>query len=231
MSGIEVSDPIHPSEKRAPFTTAQLNQLFATDPWKRPFDPDDPNPSRYWAPLIGLYSGARLTDICGQLVEEMIELDGVKVFHFAHRPGERQIKGGRSRRVPVHPDLIALGFWDFVEAARASGRQQLFPEVKRDQVGKWGDNTSKWFSRKIAGLGLRGRSLSFHSLRHDFEDALRRVDLHDTPVGNALAGRWSGSGSSQNYGTKYPMDKLKAAIELVSYPGLALAIPRIAAGS
>lgn len=32
-------------------------------------------------------------------------------------------------------------------------------------------------------LALSGRALSFHSLRHSFEDVLKEVDLHDTPVG------------------------------------------------
>lgn len=220
MAGIDVHDPIDPSEKRHPLTTDHLNAIFATAPWSHSFAADDPNPSRYWAPLIGLFSGARLTDICGLLVEEMIELDGVRLFNFCHRPGERHIKGGKSRRVPVHPKLIALGFWDFVEAARKSGRRQLFPDVKRDQVGKWGDGTSKWFSRKIKSLGLRGRNLSFHSLRHSFEDALRRADLHDTPIGNAITGRWS-PGVSKNYGSKYPVGQLQEAVTTVDYPGFA----------
>lgn len=219
MAGIDVLDPIDPSEKRHPFTTDHLNAIFATAPWSTPFKADDPCPSRYWAPLIALYSGARLTDICGQLVEEIIEQDGVRLFDFVHRPGDRHIKGGKGRRVPIHPALIALGFWDFVEQARKSGRRQLFPDVKRDLLGKWGDNTSKWFSRKVKFLGLRGRNLSFHSLRHSFEDALRRVDLHDTPIGNAIAGRWS-AGVSKNYGSKYPVGKLQDAIALIAYPGL-----------
>lgn len=218
MAGIDVPDPIDPSEKRHPFITEHLNAIFSTEPWSSVFDPADPRPSRYWAPLIALYSGARLTDICGQLVEEILEQDGVRLLNFVHRPGERHIKSGKSRRVPIHTVLIELGFWDFVEQARNSGRRQLFPDVKRDLIGKWGDNTSKWFSRKIKHLGLKGRNLSFHSFRHSFEDALRRVDLHDTPVGNAIAGRWS-AGSSKNYGTKYPLEKLRDAIELVSYPG------------
>ena len=221
MAGVDVLDPIDPSEKRHSLTTDHLNAIFATAPWCQPFDASDPRPSRYWAPLIGLFSGARLTDICGQLVEEMIELDGVRLFDFSHRPGERHIKGGKSRRVPIHPTLIALGFWDFVEQARQSGRRQLFPDVKRDLVGKWGDNTSKWFSRKVKHLGLRGRNLSFHSLRHSFEDALRRADLHDTPIGNAITGRWS-AGSSKNYGSKYPVEKLRNAIAIIEYPGLHL---------
>lgn len=218
MAGIDVFDPVDPADKRDPFSTEHLNAIFATAPWTTEFDPRDDNPSRYWAPLIALYSGARLTDICGQLVEEMVELDGVRLFHFAHRPGERHIKSGKSRKVPVHPTLVEMGLWSFVEDARKSGRRQLFPEVKRDKLGKWGDNTSKWFSRKVEHLGLRGRRLSFHSFRHSFEDALRRADLHDTPIGNAITGRWS-PGVSKNYGSKYPVGQLRDEIGKVGYPG------------
>jgi integrase len=227
MAGIDVLDPIDPSEKRHPFTTDHLIAIFATEPWTQPFDMSHPNPSRFWAPLIGLYSGARLTDICGQLVEEMVEVDGVPIFDFVHRPDERHIKGGKSRRVPVHPTLLALGFCDFVDDARKSGRRLLFPEVKPDAVGKWGDGTSKWFSRKVKRLELRGRRLSFHSFRHTFEDAMRRVDLHDTPIGNAIVGRWS-AGVSKNYGSKYPIARLQDEIAKVDYPGLRVAhlVPR-----
>lgn len=219
MLGIDVLDPIDPSDKRDPFTVEQLNAIFATEPWNRPFDAADTNPSRYWAPLIGLFSGARLSDICGQLVDEMIEVDGVPVFDFVHRPDERRVKGGKSRRVPVHPVLIELGLWEVVEAARKSGRRHLFPDVKPDKVGKWGDGTSKWFSRKVRKLALRGRNLSFHSLRHTFEDALRRADLHDSPIGNAITGRWT-PGVSKNYGSRYPINQLHAAISLISYHNL-----------
>lgn len=221
MAGIDVLDPIDPSEKRHPFTTEHLKAIFASEPWTQPFNMSDPTPSRFWAPLAGLYSGARLTDICGQLVEEMIEVDGVPIFDFVHRPDERHIKGGKSRRVPVHPMLLELGFWDFVDDARKSGRRLLFPEVKPDAVGKWGDGTSKWFSRKVKRLELRGRRLSFHSFRHTFEDALRRVDLHDTPIGNAIVGRWS-AGVSKNYGSKYPIERLRDEIAKVDYPGLSI---------
>ncbi len=218
MSGVEVDDPIHPSDKRDPFSTTHLRAIFATEPWDTAAPPPSaPYPSRYWTPLIALFSGARLTDICGQRVDEMIEEDGVRLFNFVHRPGDRHIKGRRSRKVPVHPELIALGFWDYVEDARRAGQSNLFADVKRDRLGKWGDNTSKWFSRKIKMLALSGRKLSFHSFRHSFEDALRRADLHDTPIGNAITGR-SSPGVSKNYGSKYPARQLQEALEKVAYP-------------
>ncbi len=219
MADLEVLDPIDPSEKRDPFTIDQLNVIFACPPWADGSGGANDRPSRYWAPLVSLFSGARLTEVCGQRVDEMIVEDGVHLFHFLHRPGDRHIKGGKSRKVPVHPDLLRLGFWEFVEDARASGRDYLFPDVKRDKLGKWGDHTTKWFSRQVKALRLKGRNLSFHSFRHTFEDALRRADLHDTPLGNALTGRWT-AGVSKNYGSKYPVAKLRDAMSQVSYPGL-----------
>lgn len=138
-----------------------------------------------------------------------------------HRPGVRDMKNDRSRVVPVHPELIRLGFWDYVEEGRKSGREQLFPDVSRGSLGKWGDGTSKWFTRLVKELALSGRALSFHSFRHSFEDVLKEVDLHDTPVGNAITGRWS-PGVSKNYGSDYTLTKLAAGIAKVYYPGLIL---------
>lgn len=218
MANIEARDPVHPSEKRDPFSIEHLKAIFSTEPWDTaPPSPNALYPSRYWVPLVALYSGARLTDICGQRIDEMIDEEGVRLFSFVHRPEDRHIKGGRSRKVPVHPKLIEIGFWEYVEDARLAGQEYLFSDTKRDNLGKWGDATSKWFSRKVHGLGLMGRRLSMHSFRHSFEDALRRADLHDTPIGNAITGR-SSAGVSKNYGSKYPVDKLSNAIEKVSYP-------------
>ena len=221
MADIEVKDPVGPEDKRDPFRIDQLNMIFACEPWKNGPSSATERPSRYWAPLISLFSGARLTEICGQLVSEMIEDRGVRAFDFRHRPGVRDMKKGKSRAVPVHPELIRLGFWTFVEEARQSGRVQLFSDVSRDQLGKWGDGTSKWFSRLIDRLGLTGRALSFHSFRHTFEDALKEVDLHNTPIGNVITGRQS-PGVSTFYGSNHTLTKLAEAIAKVHYSGLQL---------
>jgi integrase len=221
MAGIEVKDDVSPEEKRDPFSTDQLNLIFASEPWVPGADRAGERPSRFWAPLIALYSGARLSEICGQLTAEMIIENEVRTFNFRHRPGEREIKNGKSRKVPVHPELIRLGFWDFVEEAKLSKRNILFPDVSRDRLGKWGDGTSKWFSRLIAKLGLEGANLSFHSFRHNFEDRLRDIDLHNTAIGNRITGRWT-AGVSKNYGSQYTLVRLNEEMAKIGYEGLSL---------
>ncbi|MEI6643954.1 MAG: phage integrase SAM-like domain-containing protein [Novosphingobium sp.] len=221
MAKIEVKDPVADEDKRDPFKVHQLNAIFACEPWSSGPGAAVTRPSRYWAPLISLFSGARLTEICGQLVSEMIEEHGVRLFDFRHRPGVRDMKNDKSRMVPVHPSLIKLGFWDYVEEARASGRELLFPDVSPNKLGNWGDPTSKWFTRLIDRLGLKGTALCFHSFRHTFEDGLKEIDFADTPIGNVITGRVS-PGVSKNYGSKYTVTKLAAAIGRVDFKGLEL---------
>ncbi len=221
MAKIEIKDPIADEDKRDPFKVNQLNAIFASEPWVSGPGAASARPSRYWAPLISLFSGARLTEICGQLVSEMIEEHGVHLFDFRHRPGVRDMKNDKSRLVPVHPELIRLGFWDYVEEARASHRELLFTDVSRNKLGNWGDPTSKWFARLIERLELKGTALCFHSFRHTFEDALKEIDLHNTPLGNVITGRVS-PGVSPTYGSKYTVRKRAEAMAKVSYPELVL---------
>jgi integrase len=151
----------------------------------------------------------------------MTEEGGLCLFDFRHRPGVRDMKNDKSRKVPVHPRLIQLGFWDYVGAARKSGRELLFTDVSRNKLGNWGDPTSKWLARLIDRLELKGTALCFHSFRHTFEDALKEIDLHDTPIGNVITGRVS-PGVSKNYGSRYTATKLADAIAKVDYLGLDL---------
>ncbi|WP_421854397.1 DUF6538 domain-containing protein [Novosphingobium sp.] len=223
MAKIEVKDPVSDEDKRDPFKVHQLNAIFACEPWAS--GPGGTatmeRPSRYWAPLISLYSGARLSEICGQLVSEMVEEGGVRLFDFRHRPGVRHMKKKKSRTVPVHAQLIQLGFWDFVEAARASKRELLFSDTSQNLHGSWGDPTSKWFARLVKRLELSGTALCFHSFRHTFEDALKEVDLHNTPIGNAITGRVT-PGVSAAYGSSFTVTKLADVMAKVDYPGLEL---------
>jgi integrase len=222
MADIEVPDNVLPRDKRDPFSPSQLNQIFASAPWCDGPGGCGEHPSRYWGPIIALFSGARLSEIFGQLVAEMVEDNGALMFDFRHRPDTRPMKNMVPRIVPVHPMLIELGFGDFVADARRSGREMLFPDARRDARGKWGDATSDWFARKIRRLNLKGKNLSFHSLRHNFEDALREAELHNTALGNELVGRWT-PGTSKNYGKgQFSRSMLRKAMMKVEYPDLNL---------
>ena len=69
------------------------------------------------------------------------------------------------RRVPIHPDLVAFGFLDFVARARARGDERLFPELKPNRHGKLYSTISQRFSDTfLPRLGIKTDKTSLEEL-------------------------------------------------------------------
>jgi integrase len=134
-----------------------------------------------WLPLIGLYTGARINEICQLNPFTDIVLDnatGISYFHFTD-DGEtisgvdKSIKTKSSKRiVPIHSKLLELGFLDYIEKIKQADQKIIFVEWQ-PRNGKASTNASKWFIRYLAKIGLSdeaegGRLSGFHSFRHTF---------------------------------------------------------------
>jgi integrase len=90
---------------------------------------------RYWIPWIGLYTGARLSEIAQLLTEAARQLHGVWI-HYLTREGSKSTKtAGSQRVVPIRSELVDLGLLDYRRTMVARGEKQLFPEIKSDQRG------------------------------------------------------------------------------------------------
>lgn len=73
------------------------------------------------------------------------------------------------RRVPLHPELIRLGFLDCVDALRRAGHIYLFPELRAaaasTPMGDVFDN--EWQKMREAALPqAKEQAKVFHSIRH-----------------------------------------------------------------
>src|SRR5262249_62008089 len=142
--------------------------------------------------------------------------------------GRRRKTAGCRRVVPVHPELIRIGFIEFVERVRQEhgGEARLFPLLDRGPRGGYGEAWSKWFGRYIRQLGIANKALVFHSFRHGFKDALRAAGVSED-VNDALTGH-AGTGSvGRTYGAKdmlkrFGLPVLNDAVSKVRYPGLDL---------
>ena len=184
-----------------------------------------------WLPLLALFGGARQAEYAGLRVSDIRE-DGetrVPLMWFARdRKAGRRLKTKTSERVvPVHPQLIELGFLGYVATRRKDGEQAwLFPTVSPDQRGAlraW----AKWFGRYLrTDVGLRDTNKVFHSFRHGFTDRARAAGV-DVELRKALMGHADDNTVSGGYGAKRMLERwgaqtLKAAIDKISYPGLDL---------
>lgn len=172
------------TEARRPYTDEELRLLFAPEVYtSRKLD----QAWKYWLPLMGLCTGARLGELCQLRLADIKHDEDSGVWFLDINDDEAEGKtlktAAATRWVPLHPALIELGFLRRVEMLRKRKESLLFPSLLKyanpDQLGK---APSKWFSdfRQTRGVGGgpgEVSPLTFHSLRHSFITRCKLQDL------------------------------------------------------
>ena len=215
------------------FNSAQLNKIFKSPLYSECMGDKREHESgsisvrdwRYWIPLVALFSGARLGEIAQLLVADVREIHGTWVFHITEEgPGNKSVKtAGSQRVVPMHSELIGLGFLDYHGAMKALGHQNLFPEIKPDGRGFMSGRPSTFFNAYFVSVGAKeDKTVNFHSLRHGIADAFRRAGYLDEQFA-CLFGHTKAT-TTGRYGIipEGPLSQRAAMIEAVAYPGLDL---------
>lgn len=225
--------------KRDPFSVEQLNAMFRAPVftgaasearWK---DPGGVliRDHRYWAPLLALFSGCRRGEVCQLLVADVVQREGVWCLSInenldAEEEGQldKNLKNEFStREVPIHPELLRLGFLAYVEWRRKAGKKRLFDvDASRNY-----DAFGKWFGRFLDALGMKSRRLVFHSFRHNFEQAMLEA-IPDYALRWQLGGRTDEHSSAQYRGKGYSIATRAEAVGKIAYPGLNL--PHLSVG-
>lgn len=90
----------------------------------------------YWAPLIWYYTHACREEICGLevadvFVDHPVPHIVIRENFTRGRDGEKagEKRTARRRKLPLHGEIIRLGFLDYVAAIKAEGHIALFPEL------------------------------------------------------------------------------------------------------
>ena len=223
-----VTDPVRRRDKRNPFSETQLRRIFeALDVTTR--GRDSARRARFWVPLIALFSGMRLNEICQLDVADMVEIDGVLCFNVASGLDQedrlKRVKTAASERlIPVHPELHAIGLSGYVSERVIAGDAKLFPELRLSSVGYRSTSLSRWFSRFLVTARAVKPKTCFHSFRHNFRDALRSARV-DREVALHLGGWALGTGRegmADNYGAGPTLEALNDAVSRLTYSGLDL---------
>lgn len=182
--------------KRAPFSDEQLKALFGSPLFRGCLsDAVEHKPGnfairdwRYWLPLVALFSGMRLGEIAQLLVEDMQEMHGTWIMHVTtDGDDDKKLKTvGSERIVPVHSELIALGFLNYYAARKKAGSKRLFPEIKPDSRGFMSGVPSKFLNTYLDRIGVKTKTLAMHSFRHLFADRLREAGYLNSEFGFIL---------------------------------------------
>lgn len=172
--------------------------------------------SRFWLPLIALFSGLRMNEIL-QLSKWHVRIaeDGLPTFLI----GENMtVKTEASYRlVPVHRELIRCGLMDYVRRLAADG-DLLFDDVPLGPDGYASSTFSKRYATfwKSLNVAEPGRRVSFHSFRHNFRDALRLPGV-DNNLAKEVGGWSRGAEISNSYGDGARATILRPIVDAVQY--------------
>lgn len=173
------------------------------------------HPWRYWLPLLGRATGARLEELCQLRIDDFIEQRGIHCIRIDDSHEDQKLKNASSRRMlPLHPALLDLGLLQHVESVKASGADRLFPELEAVR-GKLGHAPSKWFGRYKTKLGITDPRKTFHSFRHTLIDDLRDAGVQDSLI-KRIAGHEDGAVTFSIYGSRSPLKAMFDALRQIA---------------
>jgi integrase len=194
-----------------------LNAIFSS----RVYADQERDSSLFWVPLIALWNGMRSNEICQLDVADIkMEQDiwGFDITRMsANGFADKRLKTNNSIRfVPIHPRLIDFGLLEFHRSRPKEGK--LFGDITRGADGYYSTNFSKKVNRHFKAIGVHGLRHKFHSLRHNFRDALRKGRV-DREIGKALGGWTRGNTDAFDiYGNGFEVDELRDELSRVDYP-------------
>jgi integrase len=179
--------------------------------------PRDPRkPERYWIPLIAMYSGLRLDEICQLYIEDVQQVDDICCFSINDEK-DKKLKTLSSRRVvPVHPKLLDLGLLEYVEALKRSESPRLWMNLNRRDADGYGNAFGKWFQRFNRTYITTDKGKVFHSLRHVVADTLKQSGIQEIIISEIL-GHANDSLTMSRYGKRYQPKVLLEAMQFLDY--------------
>jgi integrase len=231
-------DAIAADEKRRPFTLQQIANFFKSDFYAAcakhspAFAYDKPG-WRFWLPLLCLFLGARPNEMAQLHASDFkrtkkgtwyLDIEATADEEEDRPLPPKTLKTGASRRkIPLHPELIQIGFVHFVGLhSKAGTGPRLFPDLKPDKYGNVAAYALKRFRESYLpnAIKLEPRQ-SFYSFRHSWRDALRRINAPSSTL-RAVGGWTQGKVASDAYGDPYDPDVQFKIIRKISFPGLDL---------
>lgn len=211
------------TNQRRPWSDEELQRLFGQElfqeyqlpkDWKAGFD------AAYWIPLLGIYTGARLSELAQLKTKDILESDGIYLISITNQGTNQQVKTSAGiRSIPIHNELIRLGFMNYVKKLNTGLDASIWPKLSQRKA-KPGGYFSNWFGEYRASIGLKGYP-DFHCFRHTVRSQLGEAEIPEHIIDSILGHEIKGSTGTKVY-THRTVKTLKKAIETLEYKSIKL---------
>lgn len=192
-------DDITQSEAARPLNDREIATLF-DESVVRGWAGD--NPARWWLPIMGYYTGARVNELAQLQLADIEVIAGNHCISIRARRekgdggAHQRVKNAASiRKIPIAQQLIDAGFLAYVDEMRGRSEKALFPNLRAGT--KVGTNTlngsphaapfGSEFSTHLQAKLCLAKGCGFHMLRHTFTTTLAQKGVSNPTIG-ALIG-------------------------------------------
>jgi len=142
---------------------------------------EDVGDPMFWAPLIAVHMGLRSEEILQLYVSDIKIIGDVPCIVLRQGPGQSLKSLAARRTLPIHDNLLKLGFMKLVALRERDEEPRLFPWIERSQSKKTFTETfSKRFTRYRQDHNIYDTQRDFHSLRTSFNHLLIVAECPDT---------------------------------------------------
>ena len=213
FDGLSLKDNRKVRDLRLPFTPQDLKAIFSSNTITK-----SSKPWQYWLPVLGLFTGARLNEICQLQRQDVMKINGIWCISITDKGQNQHLKSASSERlIPIHNQILSMGFIDFVTHSAPVKTSRIFPDLTlRNDM--FSHTPSKWFGNLKQKLLTDSDRKSFHSFRHTFVDYMfNKLKLQGNPLVKVLVGHSDREITSGIYGSSFDISDLNKIIQSIDF--------------
>lgn len=196
-----------------PFSDEDLSLIFNSDNLlarKKPCD--------YWLPLLGIFTGGRISELCQLKPDDIKQIGGIWAIDINDEDDDQLVKTiAGIRKIPLHPQLIELGFLEYVEDVKQYAGT-IFPYMTPDKFKHFGKTPGRRFGEFLDMLGIVDERKVFHSFRFTSNNRLKQNGVSEESRCQFIGHEYD-TVNSTDYSEEYSLNYLleNVAVKL-TYP-------------
>ena len=214
-------------KKRVAYTTEDFQKLFQTPLYTQNLKTTlQTNPEHIFIPLIAMYQGMRMNEICQLYKEDIKKVDDIWCLDI-NRDRDKSIKNDDSIRIiPIHQSIIDSGFIEYVHSLDTPRLWSNLKKVEKyedeqESEGRYSAEFSKWYRMHINRKYItKDTTKVFHSFRHTVVNRLIDADVRGEHIAEILGHTQDLQMTFTRYGKAISPKLLQEALKKMDFSGV-----------
>ena len=201
-----------------PYRKDQLLEMFNP---KHPYFKE--NPDAFWACMIALFTGARINAAITLQYKDILVENGIDCIQFRSDHPIKQLKNEASERlVPIHQQLLDLGFVNYVTKQKAKLNAKDTDFIIKKCQTKSGEYNNKFFTRELSPFFTdikvktgNNDGFDFHSFRKNLSLTLQDAGVGATYINDIIG--WEGKTTMEQSYSNHALTQINDEMSKFSY--------------